>query len=172
MATHSSVLAWRIPGTGSLVGCCLWGHTESVTTEVTQQQQQQTQALKPCLVTQSCLTLCDLMDYSLPGSCVHGDSPGKNTRVGCHVRLPTRVFMGFPGASDGKESTCNAGDLESIPVWEDPLEQALKGHTLFLFTFQFQEHQPASESPRGLVKTHTVGPNLRVSWVRPKNLHF
>ena len=35
MATHSSVLAWRIPGTGSLVGCCLWGHTESDTTEVT-----------------------------------------------------------------------------------------------------------------------------------------
>ena len=28
MATHSSVLAWRIPGTGSLVGPCLWGCTE------------------------------------------------------------------------------------------------------------------------------------------------
>ena len=28
MATHSSVLAWRIPGRGSLVGCCLWGCTE------------------------------------------------------------------------------------------------------------------------------------------------
>ena len=41
MATHSSVLAWRIPGTGSLVGCCLWGHTESDMTEATQQQQQQ-----------------------------------------------------------------------------------------------------------------------------------
>ena len=27
MATHSSVLAWRIPETGSLVGCRLWGHT-------------------------------------------------------------------------------------------------------------------------------------------------
>ena len=40
MATHSSVLAWRIPGTGSLVGCSLWGHTESDTTEVMQQQQQ------------------------------------------------------------------------------------------------------------------------------------
>ena len=37
MATHSSVLSWRIPGTGSLVGCCLWGRTESNTTEVTQQ---------------------------------------------------------------------------------------------------------------------------------------
>ena len=35
MATHSSVLAWRIPGTESLVGCHLWGHTESDTTEVT-----------------------------------------------------------------------------------------------------------------------------------------
>ena len=31
MATHSNVLAWRIPGTGSLVGCRLWGHTESDT---------------------------------------------------------------------------------------------------------------------------------------------
>ena len=35
MAAHSSVLAWRIPGTGSLVGCRLWGRTESDTTEVT-----------------------------------------------------------------------------------------------------------------------------------------
>ena len=35
MATHSSVLAWRIPGTGEPGGCCLWGHTESDTTEVT-----------------------------------------------------------------------------------------------------------------------------------------
>ena len=33
MATYSSVLAWRIPGTGSLVGCRLRGHTESDTTE-------------------------------------------------------------------------------------------------------------------------------------------
>ena len=36
MATHSSVLAWRIPGTGEPGGCCLWDHTESDTTEVTQ----------------------------------------------------------------------------------------------------------------------------------------
>ena len=35
MATHSTVLAWRIPGMGSLVGCRLWGHTESDTTEAT-----------------------------------------------------------------------------------------------------------------------------------------
>ena len=35
MATHSGVLAWRIPGTGELVGCRLWGRTESGTTEAT-----------------------------------------------------------------------------------------------------------------------------------------
>ena len=35
MATHSSVLAWRIPGMGE-PGCChLWGHIELDTTEVT-----------------------------------------------------------------------------------------------------------------------------------------
>ena len=39
MATHSSVLAWRTPGTGEPVGCHLWGHTESDTTDATQQQQ-------------------------------------------------------------------------------------------------------------------------------------
>ena len=35
MATHSSVLAWRIPGMGEPVGCCLWGRTELDTTDVT-----------------------------------------------------------------------------------------------------------------------------------------
>ena len=34
MATHSSVLAWRIPGTGE-PGGLLWGRTESDRTEVT-----------------------------------------------------------------------------------------------------------------------------------------
>ena len=41
-----------------------------------------------CLVTQSCLTLCDPMNCSLPGSSVHGASPGQNTGVGCHVLPP------------------------------------------------------------------------------------
>ena len=40
-----------------------------------------------CLVAQLCPTLCDPMDYSPPGSSVPGDSPGKNTGVGCHALL-------------------------------------------------------------------------------------
>ena len=30
-------------------------------------------------------------------------------------RLPIPVFLGFPGSSTGKESTCNAGDTSWIP---------------------------------------------------------
>ena len=40
-----------------------------------------------CLVTQPCLTLCDPMDCSLSGSSALGNSPGKNTGVGCHAFL-------------------------------------------------------------------------------------
>ena len=39
------------------------------------------------LVIQLCPILCDTVDCSLPGSSVHGDSPGNNTGVGCHVLL-------------------------------------------------------------------------------------
>ena len=41
MATHSVFLPGEYQGWGSLVGCCLWGCSESDTTEVMQQQQQQ-----------------------------------------------------------------------------------------------------------------------------------
>ena len=39
------------------------------------------------LAAQSCLTLCDPMDYSPPGFSVPWDSPGKNTGVGCPFPL-------------------------------------------------------------------------------------
>ena len=40
-----------------------------------------------CLFVQLCPTLCDPMDCGPPGSSVHGDSPGKNTEMGCHALL-------------------------------------------------------------------------------------
>ena len=45
-----------------------------------------------CLITQSCPTLCDPMDCSLPGSSVHGHSPGKNTGISCHALLLQGIF--------------------------------------------------------------------------------
>jgi len=55
-------------GRGCLVGCRLWGRTESDTTEATQQQQQHA-AIHCCCcsVAKSWLTLCDPMDCSMPG---------------------------------------------------------------------------------------------------------
>ena len=47
----------------------------------------------PGLVAQSCPALCDPTDCRLPGSSVHGESPGKNTGVGsCQPRDQSQVF--------------------------------------------------------------------------------
>ena len=40
-----------------------------------------------CWVSQSCSTLCNPMNCSMPGCSVHEDSPGKNIGVGCHALL-------------------------------------------------------------------------------------
>ena len=45
----------------------------------------QTVFLNLYLVTLVCPTLCEPMGCSPTGSFVHGDSPGNNTRVGCHT---------------------------------------------------------------------------------------
>ena len=59
-----------------------------------------------CLVSRLCPTLHDPMDCSPPGSSVHGDSPGKNTGVGCHALLqgvfPTQGLN--PGLPDSLPS--------------------------------------------------------------------
>ena len=61
------------------------------------------------LVAQSCLTLCDPMDCSLPGSSIHGDSPSKNTGTGCHT-----LFKGF-FPSQGYEPWSPALQADSLP---------------------------------------------------------
>ena len=63
-----------------------------------------------CLVTQLCLTLCDLMDYSPPGSSVHGDSPSKNTRV---VAIP--FFKGSSQPRDKTQVLCIA--VRFFTIW-------------------------------------------------------
>ena len=48
----------------------------------------------PCLVTQSCPTLCDPGDSSPPGFSVPGDYPSKNTGGGCCALLQG-IFPGW-----------------------------------------------------------------------------
>ena len=40
--------------------------------------------------------------------------------------------MGFPGSSNDKESTCNAGDPGLIPGQEDPHEKGMATHSSIL----------------------------------------
>ena len=114
MAAHFSVLAWRIPrreepGGLQFMGSQRVGHdlaTKQTSNVLSFLHLSPTAPLSnhlhPLLILRSflvgvvcacaqlllsCLTLCDPMDHSLPGSFVHGIFPGKNTRVGCHFLL-------------------------------------------------------------------------------------
>ena len=62
-----------------------------------------------CLVAQSCLTLCNPMDCSPPGTSVHGDSLGKNTGV---VSMPSSRESSQP--CDQTEVSCTAGRLFTL----------------------------------------------------------
>ena len=44
-------------------------------------------------------------------------------------RLPTPVFLGFPGGWDSEESACNVGDVVQSLGWEDPLEESMATHS-------------------------------------------
>ena len=60
---------------------------------------------------------------------------------------------GFSGMSDSKESACNAGDLGSIPGWEDPLERGMTTHSSILAW-----RIPCTEEPGGLQSTGSQRP--------------
>ena len=83
---------------------------------------------------QSCLTLCDPMDHSPPGSSVHGilqariferasmlysrgsSWPRDQTQVCCIAGSFFTIWAtrGFPGGSSGKDPTCQWGDVRDM----------------------------------------------------------
>ena len=62
-----------------------------------------------CLVSQLCPTLCNPVDCSLPGSSVHGDSPGKN-RSGLPLTSPEDLPN--PGIEHGSPAL----QADSLPL--------------------------------------------------------
>ena len=62
------------------------------------------------LATKSRSTLCNPMDYSLPGSLSPWDFPGKNTGVGCHF-LPQRIFL-----TQGSNPCLLLWQVDSLPL--------------------------------------------------------
>ena len=80
------------------------------------------------LVAQSRLSLCDPNGlHPTPGSSIHGNSPGKNTEVGCHVllpgdlpnpgiepRSPTLQMDSLPSEPPGKTKNTGVGSLSLL----------------------------------------------------------
>ena len=86
MATHSSVLAWRIPGTGEpgglpSMGSHRVGHAAAARCKVKLLSHR--------------LTLCDPMDCSLPGSFVHGIFQARILE-GVAIHRKTDLFSPIP----------------------------------------------------------------------------
>ena len=76
--------------------------------------------LIPAKSFQLCLSSCDPLDCSLPGSSVHGIFPGKNTEVGCHTLL--QGIFPIPGIetpSSLTSPTLAGGFFTTSTTWED-----------------------------------------------------
>ena len=71
--------------------------------------------------------------------------------------LLTPVFLGFPGGSGGKESTCNVGDWVWSLGWQDPLEEGMATPSVL---FQDSGESPWTEEPGVLVH------GIAKSWTR------
>ena len=61
-----------------------------------------------------------------------GSIPGLGRFTWRRDKVFTPVFLGFPGGSDGKESSWNARDWIQSLGWEDPLEEGMATHTSIL----------------------------------------
>ena len=131
MVTYSNILAWRIPWIKEPGGLYSpWGHKELDMTDGLSTAN--TCSVCVC-VYNLYMVACSFTYYTHTHTHTHmsfpGSSAGKNICLQCRRpqfnswvgkipwrmdRLPTLVFLGFRGASDSKESTCNARDLCSI----------------------------------------------------------
>ena len=94
--------------------------------------------------------------------------------------------MGFPCGSAGKESTCNEGDLGSIPGWEDPPEKGKDyplqypglenstdyivlgvqrvGHNWATFTLSFIHQMPIASPPKAVTKKQCLQILTVIPW--------
>ena len=95
MATHSSVLAWRTQGWGSLVGCRLCGRTESDRTEATQQQQHVTSVSSPSWFFQIELDFNNLTSCFYPSPRICHPSTLRDRRYHSSAPSPPLAFYPF-----------------------------------------------------------------------------
>ena len=66
------------------------------------------------------------------------------------------ITNSFTGGSDGKESTCSAGNLDSILDWEDPLEEGWQPIPVFLPGISHGQRSLVGYSPWGRKELDTT----------------
>ena len=92
--------------------------------------------------------MCHLAGVGLtavPGSSLQTPLHGPARSALPRQNLDSDISGGFPGGSDGRESSCYAGDLGSIPALGRSLEKEMATHSSFL-TWRI----PWTEEPGGL----------------------
>ena len=89
-----------------------------------------------CLVSPSCLTLCDPMDCNPPGSFVHRDFPGKNTVVGQVVLVVNNLPVNASDARDtdlilglGRSPGVGKGNPLQYCCLKNTIDQSLEGYS-------------------------------------------
>ena len=129
-------------------------------------------------VAQSCLILYDHTDCSLPGSSGHeilqarilewvaisfssnsSKALSKDQGV-CSGPIPENLHpfpkMGFPGGSDNKESTCNAGELGLIPgLGKAPGEGTATHSSILAWRIPWTEEPGRLHTVHGVTKNRT-----------------
>ena len=71
-------------------------------------------------------------------------------------RLPTPVFLVFPGGSDDKESACSVGDLVSIPGLGRSLEEGMATHSSILAWRIWIDREAWWVTVHGVTKSQTL----------------
>ena len=136
-----------------------------------------------CLVIQSCRTLCHPLDWNPPGSSVHGDSPDKNTGVGCHAFL--QGIFPTQGSNPGLPHCRRVSKSKSLPLnmytytfihththmhthTRTPPDPTCAGSTRLngMIEFALLAGPLIQTEHRSWIKEHP-GTSLAVQWLRP-----
>ena len=107
-AAHQAPGPWDSPGKNTGVGCCFLLQCMKVKSESE--------------ITQSCLTLCDPMDCSLPGSSIHGIFQARVLEWSAIAFSEGHYVLHFKYLSDYTNSkrpskSSGSGLLTCSPVW-------------------------------------------------------
>ena len=151
---------------------------------------------------QSCLILCDPMDCSPPDSSVCGNSPGKNSGVGCHAllqrifptqkmnlhllrllhwlvgSLPLGHLVQFSSVAQSCPTLCNPMDCSPLGSSDDgdsPGKNSGVGcHALLERIFPIQRSNPVLPHCKQILyhMNHQGSPHCNVFYIKSKRIHL